>query len=58
MKKSGPNWKDFYRWKGMVVKKIRTGTFLQKLQGQPAEGLRKRHVASCEWPADASMTPC
>jgi hypothetical protein len=42
----------------MVVKKIRTGTFLQKLQGQPAEGLRKRNVASCEWPADASMTPC
>jgi hypothetical protein len=26
------------------------GFFLQKLQGQPVEGLRKRYVASCEWP--------
>jgi hypothetical protein len=32
------------------VKKRSTGAFLQKLQGQPAEGLKKRHMASCEWP--------
>jgi hypothetical protein len=34
----------------MVVKKRRRGAFLQKLQGQPAEGLMERHVADCEWP--------
>jgi hypothetical protein len=54
MLKTGPNWKNFYRWKGMVVNSGNWRSFLQKRLGS-----RRVSCGGATWRAAfAGLTPC